>query len=73
MNAYVTVAEYCRRQRTAGQTLYRLPRKYGKLDQDEAHRLNSLNLDYAKLKNLLAEALMANDVIREVVEDGQKP
>lgn len=62
-----TVVEFCRRQGIAEQTLYRWRRKYGGLDQDEARRLKSLEVENAKLKKLLAEALLANEAIKEVL------
>lgn len=62
-----TVAEFCRRQGISEQTLYRWRRKYGGLDQDEARRLKSLEGENAKLKKLLAEALLANEAIKEIL------
>jgi putative transposase len=62
-----TVAEFCRRQGISEQTLYRWRRKYGGLDEDEAKRLKSLEVENAKLKKLLAEALLANEAIKEVL------
>jgi putative transposase len=62
-----TVAEFCRRLGISEQTLYRWRRKYGGLDEDEAKRLKSLEVENAKLKKLLAEALLANEAIKEVL------
>jgi putative transposase len=62
-----TVAEFCRRQGISEQTLYRWRRKYGGLDEDEAKRLKGLEVENAKLKKLLAEALLANEAIKEVL------
>jgi putative transposase len=46
---------------------YRWRAKYGNLDQSEAKRLKTLEAENAKLKRLLAEAILANDVLKEVV------
>ena len=57
-----TVAELCRRLGISEQTWYRWRRKYGGLDEDEAKRLKSLEVENAKLKKLLA-----NEAIKEVL------
>jgi putative transposase len=62
-----TTADFCRRQGIAEQTLYRWRQKYGSLDQDEAKRLKSLEAENAKLKKLLAEALLANEAMKELL------
>ncbi len=62
-----TVTELCRRLGISEQTLYRWRRKYGGLDEDEAKRLKGLEVENAKLKKLLAEALLANEAIKEVL------
>ncbi len=62
-----TTAEFCRRQGISEQTLYRWRQKYSNLDQDEAKRLKSLEIENVKLKKLLAEALLANEAIKEVL------
>ena len=62
-----SVAEVCRRLGISEQTLYRWRRKYGGLDEDEAKRLKGLEVENAKLKKLLAEALVSNEAIKEVL------
>jgi putative transposase len=62
-----TLAEFCRRQGISEQTLYRWRQKYGGLDQDEAKRLKGLEVENAKLKKLLAEALLANEAMKELL------
>ena len=62
-----TVADFCRRQGISEQTLYRWRQKYGGLDQDEAKRLKGLEVENAKLKKLLAEALLANEAMKELL------
>jgi putative transposase len=58
-------ADFCRRQGISEQTLYRWGQKYGSLGQDKAERLKGLEVENAKLKKLLAEALLANEAMKE--------
>lgn len=62
-----TTADFCRRKGISEQTLYRWRQKYGSLDQDEAKRLKGLEVENAKLKKLLAEALLANEAMKELL------
>jgi putative transposase len=61
-----TVADFCRRQGIAEATLYRWRQKYGNLQVDEAKRLKVLEAENAKLKKMLAEAMLANEGLKEV-------
>jgi putative transposase len=62
-----SVTDFCRRKGLAEATLYRWRQKYGSLQVDEAKRLKALESENAKLKKLLAEALLANEGLREVL------
>lgn len=62
-----TVEAFCRRKGISEVSYYRWRAKYGSLDQSEAKRLKTLEVENAKLKKLLAEAILANDVLKEVV------
>ena len=62
-----SVADFCRRKGLAEATLYRWRQKYGNLQMDEAKRLKALEAENAKLKKLLAEALLANDGLKELL------
>lgn len=62
------VEEFCREEQISSATYYRWQRKYGGLQVDEAKRLKALEVENAKLKRLLAEAMLANDAIREFLE-----
>jgi putative transposase len=62
-----SVADFCRRKGVAEATLYRWRQKYGNLQIDEAKRLKALEAENAKLKKLLAEALLANEGLKEVL------
>ena len=62
-----SVADFCRRKGIAEATLYRWRQKYGNLQIDEAKHLKALEVENAKLKKLLAEALLANEGLKEVL------
>lgn len=62
-----TVEAFCRRKGISEVSYYRWRAKYGSLDQSEAKRLKTLEVENAKLKKLLAEAILANDVLKEMV------
>ena len=62
-----SVADFCRRKGIAEATLYRWRQKYGNLQVDEAKRLTALEAENAKLKTMLAEAMLANDGLKEVL------
>ena len=47
-------------------TYYRWRRKYGGMDKSEARRLRDLEKENARLKRLLAEQALENDILREV-------
>lgn len=62
------VEDLCREEQISPATYYRWQRKYGGLQVEEAKRLKALEAENAKLKRLLAEAMLANDAIREFLE-----
>jgi putative transposase len=62
-----SVADFCRRKGIAEATLYRWRQKYGNLQVDEAKRLKALEVENAKLKKMLAEAMLANEGLKEVL------
>jgi putative transposase len=62
-----SVADFCRRKGIAEATWYRWRQKYGNLQVDEAKRLKALETENAKLKKLLAEVMLANEGLKEVL------
>ena len=60
--------DFCREEQISPTTYYRWQRKYCGLQVDDAKRLKALEVENAKLKRLLAEAVLANDAIREFLE-----
>jgi len=47
-------------------TYYRWKKTYGNMDRNQAKRLRDLEKENARLKKLLAEAALDNDMLREV-------
>ncbi len=62
-----SVNDFCRRKGIAEATLYRWRQKYGNLQVDEAKRLKALEAENARLKKILAEALLANEGLKELL------
>lgn len=60
-----TVELFCRRKEISTVSYYRWRAKYGGLDAAEARRLRELEQENARLKKLLADTLLANDVLKD--------
>lgn len=60
-----TIEEFCREKQISLATYYRWKKKYGGLSIPDAKRLKALEIENAKLKRMLAEALLANDAWKE--------
>lgn len=59
------IATVVRRHNISEQTFYRWRNKYGGMDIPDAKKLKSLEAENAKLKKLVAEQLLAIDVLKE--------
>jgi putative transposase len=59
-------ADVCRRHGISGATFYKWKAKYGGLDVSDAKRLRALEDENAKLKKLLAEAMLDNAILKDV-------
>ncbi len=55
------VGDFCREAQIGLATYYRWQRQYGGLQVEDAKRLKALQVENAKQKWLLAEAMLAND------------
>ncbi len=64
--AGMATAEVCRRHGVSGATFYKWKAKYGGLEVSEARRLRSLEDENAKLKKLLAEAMLDIAVLKDI-------
>jgi putative transposase len=62
-----TIAALCRAHSISENTFYKWRRKYGGLQVSEAKRLRELEQENLRLKRLLAEAMLDNAVLKEVV------
>jgi putative transposase len=58
--------EVCRRHGISDATFYNWKAKYGGLEVSQARRLKALEEENARLKKLLAEAMLDNAVLKDV-------
>ena len=65
--AGVKTAELCRRHGISDATFYNWKNKYGGLEVSEAKRLRSLEGENAKLKRLLADAMLDNAALKDLL------
>lgn len=61
-----TAKELCAEHNISVQTLYNWKRKYGEMDVNEARKLRSLEDENSRLKRIVAELTMQNDILKEV-------
>jgi putative transposase len=61
-----TTADVCRRHGVSEATFYQWKAKYGGLEVSEARRLKTLEAENARLKKLLAEAMLDNAMLKDV-------
>ena len=61
-----TVAAAIREVAVTEVTYYRWRRTYGGVDKTKTRRLRELEMENARLKKLLAEQALDNDILREV-------
>ena len=65
--ARATGADLCRKYGMSEATLYNWKAKYGGLDVSEAKRLKALEDENAKLKRLLADAMLDAAALKELL------
>lgn len=63
----VKVDDICRRMGISNGTFYNWRSKYAGLEVNEAKRLRELESENAKLKKLLAEKLLENEAMKDVL------
>lgn len=61
------MADLARRHGVAENTLYRWKAKFGGMDVSEARRLRELEGENAKLKRLLADAMLDNSALKDLL------
>jgi putative transposase len=65
--AGLPTSELCRKHGLSPATFYKLKAKYGGMDLSDAQRLKQLEDENAKLKRLLADAMLDNVVLRDLL------
>ena len=59
-------AEVCRKHGISSATFYKWKARYGGLDVSDARRLKALEDENAKLKRLLADAMLDNVMLKDI-------
>ena len=59
-------ADVCRKHGVSSATFYKWKAKFGGLEVSDAKRLKALEDENAKLKKLLAEAMLDNAMLKEI-------
>ena len=59
-------ADVAKKHGISDQTIYAWRKRYGDMNADDAKRLKQLEQENAKLKKMLAEHLLAIDVLKEI-------
>jgi putative transposase len=63
----IALKELCRKHGFSEASYYLWRSKYGGMDVSDARRLKSLEVENARLKKLLADALLENEVTKEAL------
>jgi putative transposase len=61
------VADLCRKHGMSSATFYGWKAKYGGMDVSDARRLKGLETENARLKKLLADAMLDNAALKELL------
>ena len=65
--AGVSVSDLCRKHGVSDASIYKWKAKFGGMDVSEAKRLRSLEDENAKLKRLLADAMLDNVALKDLL------
>ncbi len=65
--AGLSTAEVCRKHGLSPATFYKLKAKYGGLEVSDARRLRQLEDENNKLKRLLAETVLDNAILKDLL------
>ena len=65
--AGVSVAELCRKHGVSDASIYKWKAKFGGMDVSEARRLRTLEDENTKLKRLLADAMLDNSALKDLL------
>lgn len=64
--AGMPTAEVCRKHGVSSASFYKYKAKYGGMDVSDARKLKALEDENARLKKLLAEAMLDNAILKDV-------
>jgi putative transposase len=65
--AGLPTAELCRKHGLSPATFYKLKAKYGGMELSDANRLKQLEAENAKLKRLVADVMLDNVVLKDLL------
>ena len=65
--AGVAVSELCRKHGVSDASIYKWKAKFGGMDVSEARKLRGLEEENAKLKRLLADAMLDNVALKDLL------
>jgi putative transposase len=65
--AGVSTADLCRKHGMSSASFYAWKAKYGGMDVSDAQKLRGLEVENAKLKKLLAEAMLDNAALKDLL------
>ncbi len=63
----ITTSELCRQHNVSSATFYKWKSKFGGMNASEAQKLRQLEAENAKLKRLLAESMLDNAALKDVL------
>ncbi len=63
----MATAEVCRKHGISSATFYKWKAKFGGMDVSEARKLKTLESENARLKKLLADAMLDNAVLKDLL------
>ncbi len=63
-----SISELCRQKGISQNSFYKWRQKYGGLEVNQIKRLRELDQENGRLKRLLAEALLDNAILKEVLQ-----
>jgi len=66
----VSTAEVCRKHGISGTTFFKWKAKFGGLDVSDARKLKILESENGRLKKLLADAMLDNAVLKDLLGKG---
>lgn len=64
--AEMTTKELCAKHNISPATFYAWKRKYGDMEVNEARRLKALEIENARLKRIVADLTVQNDILKDV-------